>query len=293
MSVFDAAVPSEASLEQDIVRKWTIDTGVTTLEVKTISFVESSGGALMCHVVLWSPADSKSIRLSDCVVSGNAKGNKTTYTDKRSGKQFPLPGFQTMHDMCTVLFGKSILECPREDKSITVSRDKSEIRKCIVVPPGTMIKGGVIEVLENRQEKQGNDYVDIDDSRLANYVTGWFDANTNLSAGEIAKGASSAVDMGKWSAYNKGQINRYTPTGNKAGGAGSVLADVANAFDDEDEDEDATCGNTAGEEVVGQEVHDDGGEDTNDMLPPLEEDSGDDDMLPPGDFDGVADDDTF
>lgn len=75
-----------AKVDKAFVRK--TDSGANMLEV---DFVIEVDGKQVTH------------HYSNCVLSGDQKGNKTTYTDKKSKKEISLPGVQAMTKFLTAI----------------------------------------------------------------------------------------------------------------------------------------------------------------------------------------------
>lgn len=68
-----------------------VESGVYLVTVKEAFVRKVDSGATMFHLV-GSTNEGLSIDWNTCVKSGDAKGNKPTYVDKKSGKELLLPG---------------------------------------------------------------------------------------------------------------------------------------------------------------------------------------------------------
>ena len=82
---------------EEVYEGKTIDSGLYEATVKTAYIRKTDSGANMLEVDFILPpkegtTEPTLYHYSNCVKSGDEKGNKTTYTDKRSGKEIPLPG---------------------------------------------------------------------------------------------------------------------------------------------------------------------------------------------------------
>jgi hypothetical protein len=80
------------AVEQE--KDFLIAPGVHTAEINKVYIRKTDLGAKMLEVEFY--VGCKLLSYSNCVASGDEKGNKTTYTDKTSGKEVALPGVTSM-----------------------------------------------------------------------------------------------------------------------------------------------------------------------------------------------------
>ena len=68
-----------------------LDSGVYSMAINEAFIRKTDSGAKMLELSFVSDK-GEDFRWSTCTQSGDAKGNKSTYTDKNSGKERDLPG---------------------------------------------------------------------------------------------------------------------------------------------------------------------------------------------------------
>ena len=80
--------------EEEVREGGTRDAGVYDAAVDKVYIRKTDSGANMLEID-FKFADESTFHWSTCVLSGDEKGNKSTYTSKQ-GKEVPLPGVQSM-----------------------------------------------------------------------------------------------------------------------------------------------------------------------------------------------------
>lgn len=141
--VYDAAV------EEAYIRK--TDSGANMLEVNFIL------------------GDGSKFNWSTCVLSGDEKGNKSTYTSKQN-KEVPLPGVTSMNHF----LGAIGVPDPSATKGEVKHRDNTITALCLTGVQGKKLKLGI-----NQYENEYNGEVN-----LRNDIKYWMTANGENSTGD-------------------------------------------------------------------------------------------------------------
>lgn len=159
------------------------DTGIYPAEIDLAFIKKADSGALMFNITFLLEDKSK-FSISECIQSGDAKGNKPYYIDKKSQEKVALPGFTTISTITELLLGKSLdqfTDADVETKTINLysAQHSKEIPQD--VPFVTALKGlkvnlGLLKVVTNKQVKQGTSYVDTNEKREINELNKLFDA---------------------------------------------------------------------------------------------------------------------
>lgn len=150
------AIPSalyDAKVDKAFVRK--TDSGANMLEVDFV--IEVDGKPITYHY-------------SNCVLSGDQKGNKTTYTDKKTGNEVSLPGVQAMTKFLTAI------------ESLDASATKGQVEwkdSKIEVLAFTGLQGKKLKIGVVQEENLFNGNVTI-----KNDVKYWVDSEGNNSQGK-------------------------------------------------------------------------------------------------------------
>lgn len=97
------------------------DSGVYLMRVEHAYVQESSGGALGINLSMkHSDENNTEFNTTVYITSGKAKGQKTYY--EKNGKQFPLPGFTIIEDMCRLCTDgqKGVIQATKVKKTLEV-----------------------------------------------------------------------------------------------------------------------------------------------------------------------------
>ncbi len=160
----------------------------------------------------------------------NRKGENFYLNKNDNSKKVPLPGFTTADDICLCTAGTPLSEQNTEEKMVNVydSEQRKEVPKAVPVLIdllGQKITLGILNLLENKSEKNGDEYVPIADTRTSNVIDKVFHTETRLTTAE-ARNGKPAEFIDKWLERNKGkQQDRRTikdGEGPKTGRPGSA-----------------------------------------------------------------------
>jgi hypothetical protein len=116
------------------------------------------------------------------------KGGDNFYMTKNS-KKAPLPGFITVDHICLVATGAPLAEQETEEKVVKVwdREARTEVPRkvpMITAAIGQQIELGILKVMQNKTEKQGNEYVPIADTVDSNLIDKVFDPETKKTVVE-------------------------------------------------------------------------------------------------------------
>lgn len=199
-----------------------IDLTITMAYLKT-----ADSGALSVNLVLEGP-NKEELKQTFWVTSGNAKGNKTTYTDKKGDEQY-LPGFLVANSVPLLSIGKELSELEPETKTITLynSTAKAEVPTQVPVLTellGQKITAGVIKQTVDKTTKDAAGvYQPTGETRDENEIDKFFRTSDHLTTAEIRAGATEAVFYTTWGTKNTG-VTRDKSTKDAAGKAGAPKA---------------------------------------------------------------------
>jgi hypothetical protein len=145
--------------------------------------------------------------------SGDAKGNKTTFFDKRAGGERPLPSWTTFNHISLCAIGKPFSQLSGEEKMIKLwnSATSSEEPTTVMTLPELMGKKvllGLYKIRENKRVKDASgNYVDTAEERLFNEISKVFHAESRRTVGEAKAGMSTGEFIDKWAAKHQGNLN--------------------------------------------------------------------------------------
>ena len=109
MSEWELPASVEAQSIERVGGSYAWESGVYDATVKMVYLNQSASGAVSFNAVLTN-SSGRELRETMWIKSGDAKGNKTYYTDK-DGKDRPLPGYAVANSMCVAATGESLAKC--------------------------------------------------------------------------------------------------------------------------------------------------------------------------------------
>lgn len=192
-----------------------IPSGIYKMKLEYLySDVAKSGAIMMYGQAILE--DGTKYRISECVASGDAKGNKVTYT--KDGIEHYLPGYTTINNICLLTVGEPIDSCQEEEKVLDLydsELQKTASRKvmCIKGIAKIDINLGIMREIVNKQVKsgdKGNKYINTNETRTINTINCVFRGNDNLTVIEIKAGAETSKFFDVWNDANKDRdANRF------------------------------------------------------------------------------------
>lgn len=195
-----------------------LDTDLYPGRVKVAYLTTAGTGAVAVNIQL--DVDGKEVRQQFWVLSGNAKGNKNTYT--KDGKEYYLPGFLTANSLALLTVGKELSELDIEKKVVKLyDFDAKEERPTevdvFVELTGQQILAGIEKQTVDKTEKDSEGvYQPTGETREVNEIVKFFRADDGLTVPEIEKGVTEAKFKDDWVNKFQGKT-RNKAKGNKDG----------------------------------------------------------------------------
>jgi len=157
---------------------FTLPTAIYPMNVDMAFLGESAGGALSVTVHLKEVGGKRTHRETFYVTSRKqADGTRrNTYTDKKSGKQRPLPGMQTVNALAQVAGGKKLHELTPEEKVIKLYNfeEKKELPtkvQALTELMGAPILVAIVKKRENKRKNVDGKWIDTPEERIFNEAT--------------------------------------------------------------------------------------------------------------------------
>jgi hypothetical protein len=211
---------------------YTVNTDTYKLAADMAYFDKSKGGALSFNIVM-KGQNGETVKQQWWVASGDAKGNKNYYTDKK-GKNHYLPDFSAANNFCLLACGKEISELKTEEKQIMLYdfEERKEVPTKKQVAMEVLGKEVIVAVEKQIVDKTANDgsgnYLPTGETREQNQIVKSFSAKDNRSAAEIRAEESEALFHDAWVEKNKGNVNDMS-TGVAEGGTDGAPGDADTA----------------------------------------------------------------
>lgn len=172
---------------------------------------KAPSGALSLNLTL-DTKEGREMKQTIYISSGDAKGNKFTYTDK-NGNERPLPGFAQMDSLCKLAVDKGLKDMDQEEKTILVysPTESKEVPTQVLVLTellGAEITLGILEVVEDKMVKnaEGKYVADNGQTRVVNQISKIFKTEGHLTGSEIAANMTEGEFAKKWLDKNKDQV---------------------------------------------------------------------------------------
>lgn len=187
------------------------DSGVYDVAVRQAYIRKTDSGANMLEID-FTLADESSYHYSTCVLSGDEKGNKSTYTSKQ-GKEVPLPGVQSM---------RHFLDSIGEEDPAASEGDVEHFDDKIKALCLTGVQGKKLKIGLNQYENFYNG-----ETSLRNDVKYWMNADGENKTGDgildkvTASLAKNPIKRLKGGAPTAGAAATTAATGANAPAAGS------------------------------------------------------------------------
>lgn len=185
-----------------------VESGADRYTIELAYTEKSSGGALGLHLHLKS--DSALLKTAIYVTSGDAKGNKTYYTDKKDPNvTHNLPGFNLGESLCQLTVGQDLdtVNNAKEEKVVKLWDFNAGAEMPKTVDALTMLHGqeivaGVLKSIEDKKSK-GDDgqYHPTGQTIEKNEIDKFFSADTGMTMTEqkhCAKSGETIADEEKY-----------------------------------------------------------------------------------------------
>jgi hypothetical protein len=195
---------------------------------------QTASGALMAYGSFKAVDADRSVRFSECIMSKKSGTLKATYTDKRTGKEKPLPGYTKVLHLAQAL-GMDIQDLSgleAEQKILKLwdyeqSKELPQEKNVITSFTGKPLQMAVMEVVETKMAKdaEGKYTVPTAEERSLNEIVKWFDANGVTNSGD--KDFKEA-----WLLKNKGNVkDKRAKNAPKAGAPAAATSAPQLKFD--------------------------------------------------------------
>lgn len=199
-----------------------LESGAYTGTIKAMYAGESQGGAQNMTIIL----DLNGQEFRETIYFTNRQGDNFYKT--KNDKKAPLPGFITVDHICLVATGQPLSEQDTEEKVVKVYdyEARAEVNRKVPMLTdclGKEIEVGILKVLENKTEKQGNEYVAIADTRTYNTIDKVFDPESKMTVVEAQNNADEATFYEAWVSKNAGvERDRREIRDGQGGNAGNA-----------------------------------------------------------------------
>ena len=181
------------------------DSDIYVGTIKAAYAGQSQGGATSVSIIV----DMGGKEYRETFYVTNKKGENFFISPEK--KKVPLPGFTVVDDICLIASGKPLAEQDTEEKVINLYdfEAKREMPKSVPMLTGLLnqkIALGILKQLENKNVKQGDEYVPSAETREINVVDKVFHPEVKLTVAEARNGQEEAKFWDAWSERNKGQV---------------------------------------------------------------------------------------
>ena len=220
MTLFKKLTNDGLEESQDRLGGYTpLDSDIYTGTIKAMYAGHSQGGAM--SVTMLADLAGKEYRETFYVT--NKKGENFYLNPNDKTKKVPLPGFTIVDDICLIVTGKPLAEQESEEKVINIYdyELKKEVPKSVPMLTellGQKITLGIIKQVENKNVKQGDDYVATAETREINLVDKVFHPEMKLTVAEARNSQEEAKFHDAWAERNRGQTRDKRTLKDGAGG---------------------------------------------------------------------------
>jgi len=207
------------------------ESGVYPVLLDLVYTTTAASGAVGMNIVC-KDKESRELRKTLWVQSGNSKGNKTTYT--KDGKEFGLPGFNVASAISKLVAGKELKQLDSEKKTVKLydfDLGKEVLTEVDVYPElhNQRVDLGIIKQIvdKNVKDAMGN-WVASGDTRDENEIDAVFSADSGLTLTETMAKATTPEFQPKWAKKWTG-VTREKAKGKAANGAAPMPTAAATA----------------------------------------------------------------
>ena len=184
-----------------------LDTNIYTGTIKALYAGKSAGGAMSVNLI----ATINGQEYRETLWVTNKKGENFFLNKDDKTKKVPLPGFTVADDICLIAVGKPLAEVDTEERTIKLYdyEQKKELPTgvdMIVEAIGQPISLGIVKILENKNEKQGDEYVPTSETREVNAIDKVFHPEQKITVVEARQGITEAKFWDGWLDRNKDQV---------------------------------------------------------------------------------------
>lgn len=183
------------------------ESGLYTDTVKLVFFGKSqSSDAQFAEIHM----DIGGQNMSERIYFTNGKGENTYSKD---GKDYFLPGFEMLNDLCLITTGSELVDLEDSIEEKTVKLYDYEAKKdlpknvpCLTAVMGEKVTAAIIKQTVDKQKKSdatGN-YENTGETRDENVFSKFFDVDSGMTVPEAHKGDEEATFIHAWDKKNTG-----------------------------------------------------------------------------------------
>jgi hypothetical protein len=182
-----------------------LPTGLYPMVIENAYLDKTASGAMMMHVHLKRKTGGNQVyRFKNCIVSGDEKKNKPTYV--KDGKEYPLPGYSQMDQICKIAADTSLGQIEPEKKLVKLWDFDANAEVPREVPVVTQIIGqeilaGIQLRRENKRALHDGKWANTNEAREFNELDKVFYPD-GFTVTEKAAEAEEAVFVEKWAKAN-------------------------------------------------------------------------------------------
>jgi hypothetical protein len=199
-----------------------VKTDIYTGPIKQAYCGKSKGGAENITLII----DHGGREYRETIYYTNKQGENFFIDKNDKNRKVPLPGFVILDEICMVTTGSDLAaqEEHVEEKMVKVydADAKKELPKSVPVITsliGQVVSLGIGELLENKNEKQGDEFVPIAETRVSNVIEKVFHTETKMTVPEARQGLEKGVFWDAWVERNKGLVRDKRKIKDGAAGA--------------------------------------------------------------------------
>ena len=193
-----------------------LESGIYPMKVK-LAFITLSAGKAMALNIHFEGLKKELLRAQFYMTSGEAKGCKNFYINKKTQEKHYLPGFNQANALCLLTVGKEVAAMDTATKSIMlydpmqqqeVPTDVDFIEDLV----GKDVYAGVINQLVDKRAKNKDtgQYEPTGETRKENEVDKFFRAKDKLTVVEIKAKATEPIFFNKWKENWEGKTKDKT-----------------------------------------------------------------------------------
>lgn len=209
MSLLNGIQAQDVVEEQDILGGYQpFESGVVEFTIKQVYLDEAGSGAVSTNFI-FEDAHGKTLRSTEYITSGIAKGRKNYY--EKDGKKRYLPGFNMVNSISLLTIGKELHQLTPQ-KAVLKIYDRKEQKQ---VPKemetlsemhGTKITIGLVKEIVDRVDKAADgSWQPTGETRIQNSVNKVFRTSDKMTVAEIKAQVSEATFINDWKKKYDGQ----------------------------------------------------------------------------------------
>lgn len=194
-----------------------LESGLYPIKI-AMAFITKSKGGAMGMTVRGKTDLGQMLDQQLWVTSGDKKGNKNYYINKKTQDKHFLPGFNVGNAICLLAVAKNLSDLDTEPGIAEIYGEKTKV-EMIPALVGQDITLGVIKQLVDKTEldSESGDYLPTGESRAENEIDKVFRTKDNLTTVEIRGGIKEAKFQEQWLDKWAGEVkDRTTDVGDAA-----------------------------------------------------------------------------